>query len=808
LFRNYLITALRSFVRHKLYSVINIAGLTVGLACAIFIILFLRDELSYDAWVPGSENLYRVESSWHLPGRDSDFETQVPFPAMPAMLAEIPEVTSATHLIPEDITAQIGDRQFLMTLAAVDPNFFQVIKLPLIQGDPATILAHPDSVVLSQAAAKRFFGATNPIGKTVLLGGSHAMIVTGILRDLPHNTQLAIDMMMPNTSSADIYYPPGSPARVAWPYLEGWGYVRLSPHADLSAVEAKLKPMLNRNVKKAFGLDIPGGEIVHLHLTPFRDVHLAAFGDTERGRWDTIYGFAAIAALIVLIACINYVNLATARAIARAREISIRKVMGAMRSQLMVQFIGESVIMALLALVLAFAVIELLLPAFDRLIGRAITYNVVANWPLTLGIFAVAIMIGVLGGIYPAFILSGFRPAARANSGAGGSPALRTALVVLQFAVSIGLGIAAVVIFSQINYSRQLDLGFDRHNLLAVKAESLSRSTRENLMQAMAADPAIAGVTGSDMVPFTDNVAVWSFTLPQSPQDLSARNMDISPNFPAVYDMKLLAGRALSPDRANDLFVNPDAKDPNPSANILINVAASRQIGATPAEAVGQAILVKRGGAVHRMTIVGVVADANFDGMQNTIQPFTYYYAPDWVRVVSVRIKPGQTREGIAAVDRIWHRFVPAQAIERRFEDASFDRLFSDDEREGEIFVLFVGVAIFIAALGLFGLAAFSTERRTKEIGLRKTFGARTRDIVRLLLWQFSIPVLIANLIAWPVAYFYLRHWLQGFAYRISLNPLYFVVAGAAALVIAWATVIVHAAHVARANPIHALRYE
>jgi putative ABC transport system permease protein len=258
LFRNYLITALRSFARHKLYSVINVAGLTVGLACAIFIILFLRDELSYDAWVPDSENLYRVESTFYLPGRNPDFFPFTPFPVTPTMQAEIPEVVTHTHLIPENMTAQVGDRQFPVTVNGVDPNFFQVIKLPLVQGDPATALKQPESLVVTEATAKKFFGAGNPIGKTVLLGGSHSLVVTGIMRDLPHNTHLSIDLVMPNTSKAEIAYSLGSPGRTAWLNIQGWGYVKLSPHADLARIAEKLKPMLDKHVdaKKQMNLNI------------------------------------------------------------------------------------------------------------------------------------------------------------------------------------------------------------------------------------------------------------------------------------------------------------------------------------------------------------------------------------------------------------------------------------------------------------------------------------------------------------------------------------------------------------------------
>ncbi len=807
---NYLTTALRNLARHKLYSFINVAGLAVGLACATFIIMFLRDELSYDAWVPGTENVYRVESTFFMPGRDPDFFPVPPFPVVPTMQAEIPDVVDHTHLIPSNFTAQIGSRQFSVTVHMVDPNFFQMIKLPLVEGNPALVLKQPESIVLTQATARKFFGTSDPVGKTVNLDGKHNLTVTGVLRDLPHNTFLNIDMIAPNTSKADRV---AISARDQWLNIQGDGYVKLAPGADPAAVLAKTIPMLDRHIdaKKMLNTDVAGHDMLHLHLIPFRGVHLSPFGETKLGRWTTIYGFAAVALLIVLIACINYMNLATARAMTRAREVSLRKVLGARRSQLIVQFMGESVMMALIALVFALILVQLLTPAFDTLLARPIAYHIVGDWPLTLAILGTAILAGVLGGIYPAFLLSGYRPAARLGTGAsGGSGLLRTALVVLQFAISIGLGIAVIVIFAQISFSRQMNIGFDRHNLLVINgAGRLTPTARDSLAHAIAADPAVAGVAQSAMTPFDGGILVSNITVPEEGKKFTVRNLDIDPDFLRVYGMRLLAGRNLSRDRGTDLYDPPEDKPgvdrPSVAMNILIDAAAARQFGFTNQGALGHTLILD---GKDRMTVVGVVDDINFDGLQDPMQPVFYFYGPKFLGPLSVKIKPGQTQAALSAVDHAWHRFVPDTAIRRRFQDESFDKFFAADERGGRIFGIFVGIAIFIACLGLFGLASFTAERRTKEIGLRKVHGARTRDIVRLLLWQFSKPVLLANLIAWPVAWYYLTDWLTGYAYRIALNPLYFLAAGLIALMIAWATVIFHTVFIARANPIRALRYE
>ena len=811
---NYLVTAWRNLTRYKLYGFINIAGLTIGLACAILILLFLRDELSWDRWIADSENLYRIESTYYMPGGAShDFFTVTPFPVTPTMQASFPEVVAQTHLIPEGMTASVGDRVFSATVAAVDVNFFQFIKLPFVRGNPAGALARPESIVLTEASAKKFFGTANPMGKTVTLAGTHNLVVTGVLRDLPHNTHLDFEMVMPNTSAADTM-PASSRARTSWLNVEGWGYVKLAPNTNVDALAAKLVPMLDKNIdaKKQMGLNMRGSDLLHLHITPFHDIHLAPHGESENGRPIRVYGFAAIAVLILLIACFNYMNLATARAMVRAREIALRKVMGARRGQLIVQFMGDSLLTAMVALVLALGIVEALLPAYDSFLARPIAYNLFTDWALTLVILAVAAAAGLLGGLYPALLLSGFRPAARLGTGMagiGGSGLLRTMLVVLQFAISIGLGIAMIVMFAQIRHARQSDLGFDRHNLVVIGGFGpTAPAARESLRQALAADPAIAGVTQSNMTPLSGGKLVNNYAVPGRAEQFVVRNVDIDPDFVGVYGMKVLAGRNLSRSRALDAALPPDPKNPAANAdreqNILISAAAARQFGFTPQQAVGRYINQGK----SRLNIVGVVGDTNFDGIETAVPAFIFFYDPRGMGSTTVRIKPGQTQAALAAIDRIWRRFVPTVAIQRDFQDESFDKLFVAGEQEDAIFAFFVGIAIFIACLGLFGLASFTAQRRTREIGVRKVFGARTRDIVRLLLWQFSIPVLLANVVAWPVAWYYLHHWLEGYADRIFLSPVYFVAAGLIALAVAWATVVTHTLLTARASPIHALRYE
>jgi putative ABC transport system permease protein len=823
MFGNYLTTALRNIVRYKLYSFINIAGLAVGLACAIFIILFIRDEISYDRWIPDSENLYRVETTFTLAGQPPMPIAGSPYPLTVAMQQQIPEVTGITHLTGSGQTVMIGNRQFSDLFHVVDPNFFQIIKLPLMEGAAATVFSQANSVVLSRARARKYFGDAEPMGKTITLsenrcddlGGNchinqYTLKVTGVMRDIPHNSHLAVDALYPTTSIAD---PMPQSEKQKWYNTHGWAYARLSPGADPDMVAAKMKSIIDRSAdpNALSDLHVRGSDILHIRLAPFRDLHLTTDrygGMRPPGSWAAVYGFAVIGILIQLVACFNFTNLATARATMRAREVSLRKVLGATQRQLVVQFLGESMLMAVFALLLALAVVEVLLPGFDQFLSRPIHFNYVTDWPVLLGAIMLGLACGLLGGIYPAFVLSGFRPAAilRANQArTGGAGWFRAVLVVLQFAVSIGLGIAALVIFAQTSFARNMELGFRKDNMVIIGARSMSPQARDSFERTLRNAPGILSVTASSYVPFDGNNSNTDVHLPGSTSNPVMRTVPIDPDFPRAYGVGLLAGRVLERSRGSDAPSVPFTSTySGQSFNVLINAAAAKAFGFTLQNAVGSRIFLHK----TAVTVVGVLADFKWSGTVESIKPTVFYDDPMQNTAVSIRLRSNVAADTLAVIDRTWRRFAPTIAMERRFLSGDFDRQFQNDDRQGMIFDLFVGIAIFIACLGLFGLAAFTAERRTREIGVRKVFGARTRDVVFLLLWQFSIPVLIANLIAWPLAWYYLHGWLQGFAYRISLNPLYFVGVGFAALLIAWATIFTHAHRVARANPIKALRYE
>jgi len=731
------------------------------------------------------------------------------------------------------MTLTIGDRQFVEQVDVVDPNFFDVIKLQLVVGTPGSVFRQPEAAVISQAYARKYFGDTDPIGKIITTGrggcdGSDlackseivSLKVTGVVRDIPHNSQLVGDVFVPTTSMADRY---SQSQKRDWLSNNGYGYLVLAPGTDPQSVVDKSSALFDKAMTgqlHQFGIPLSGSQIYKLHLTRFTRVHLDSgrwtLNLTPPGSWTTVYGVAAIGALILLVASFNFMNLATARAMLRAREIALRKTLGARRAQLVVQFLGEAVLMAMLALLLALALVEVLLPAFDNFLQRPIAFHYLADWTLLPLFLVITLAAGLVGGIYPALVLSGFRPAAvlRANSaGQAGSGRLRSVLVVLQFSVSIGLGISALVVFSQISYARNIGLGFSRDNILIVGGGGrVTADGRSSFVQTLRANPGIVDIGMASYMPFDNGQSNAVVRVPGRSENILINRIEISPDYPKVLGMRLVAGRLLSDARTNDRMDVQAAfagghynhTPQNEGRNILVNESAAARLGFAPQQAVGKTVIMFQ----NHVHIVGVLADANFHGARELMRPVIFDYDPNMTLNLALRLRPGTIPETLAFIDKSWRAFSPIAAVQRHFLDESFDALYKSDQRQGTMFGVFVAVAIAIACLGLFGLAAFTASRRTKEIGIRKVFGARTRELVLLLLWQFSIPVMVANAIAWPVAWYYLHGWLQGFAYRVALSPVYFIAAGLVALSIAWATIFTHAWRVARANPIHALRYE
>ena len=821
--RHFFTTALHNITQHRLYSAINIIGLAVGLTSVILISLFIRDEVSFDKWVPNSANLYRLEETFLLPGRPPLSFATTDFPLAALLKDHLPEVTAMTRFWPRPMTITVGGHAYAQSIVEVDPEFFRIIHLSLAAGDPADVLSRPDSIVLSQTLARKFFGDANPVGRTLSVNRRNcpaetifcaneavALRVSGVIRDLPHNTQLRADAIIPHMSPAN-----SIPEENKRQYfnLNGFGYVRLAPGADPVAVAAKVPALLDQHVDvmNDLGMPLKASKVIQVHLTSFSAVHLEgdlAMGEmVPAGSRTLLFGLGVIGLVILLVACFNFTNLATARAMVRAREIALRKCCGAPRGHIIVQFMGESVLVALFALVMALSLVELILPTFDGFLARPISFHYLDDWAFLALMIGIAVAAGLAGGAYPALLLSRFLPAPvlRASGPSHtGSSRLRTVLVVLQFAVTIGLAAVTLVVYAQLDFVRHQNLGFRRDGILIIQTgRSMSAQARDTFVTQLMDHPGVLDVAVSGDVPFSGSTQVAQMRVPGHPEWLTMDRELVTPEFFRLYDMRLLAGRMLTDRYAEDRIKNSSPPG-NDGRNILVSKAAAARFGFTPQAAVGKIVLY----GPSRVQIVGVVADTRVDGARQMPRLSIYLYDRVDSNFVSVRIAGDQTGQVLDFVDRTWHRLAPNVAVDRNFLDQGFADLYSADQRQGVMFGAFVAVSILIACLGLFGLAAFTVGRRTREMGIRKAFGAHKHNLIRILLWQFSVPVLLANLLAWPLAWYFLREYLQSFADHIALSPLYFAAVSLATLLIAWASILVHALNVSRANPIHALRYE
>lgn len=831
--QNYFTTGLRALAKNRTYAVINILGLAIGMAACLLILLFVRYELSFDRWLPGVENAYQLQSRylWRETGERQALQ-MTPYVAGKRLAKDFPVIEREVYafrttpvIIQDGVATTIED--FLFT----DGNLLDIVALPMLRGDRSALSAAGTAVISRSEAIKRF-GTDEVIGRTLSVisrGKTRDLRVAGVYEDLPKNSHLLasvvarIDYPSFNADTPDVL--------TCWGCQNGYVYLKLRPGADPRAIEAALPAWEKRVIpdENAGEARFNAGDEQDWKLVNLADVHL---GDGQDGAMTpgndhgTIRTFAVIALLILAMAVVNFVNLATARAGQRAREVALRKVLGANRRQLIVQFIGESVLVAVIAMVIALALVELLAPGFAAFLKADMTVGYFGPEGIALPVLLLVLAVGVLGGLYPAFFISRFQPAAvlKANRSAAetpGSGRLRSALVVGQFAVSIGLIICTAVIYAQTVYARSVDPGYDRSRILQV--DELSRYQligKGNAMVERARQvPGVEAVGRTTIGVATDNNSNTGVMVPGRTDPVTIGIYQVDSGFLAAMGMAMKAGRWFDDARPLDEMALPYPPDRASEAalaarggNIVVNELAARRLGfANPAEAVGKsfrAALVDNEIGLVPVTVIGVVADARFRSIKEPLDPIMFVntrVGPHSHMIVRFKGNPAAVREGVG---RAWASVASDVPYKAEFSEDIIGELYEAEDARARTFAGFALLAAIVACLGLFGLAAFTAERRTKEIGIRKVLGARTRDIVRLLVWQFSRPVLIANLIAWPVAWWLMRDWLNGFDSRIGLSPAFFLVAGLVALLVAGATIIVHATRVARASPVLALRYE
>jgi putative ABC transport system permease protein len=824
-------TGLRQIVAQKLYSVINIVGLAVGLASVVLIGLYVRHELSYESMFPNADRIFRISRDYYArEGSPDRVPAQINAPVGPALLAEVPEVERVARVFGGNVLFRRGDRAFYeMNFRWADPALLEIFELDWIAGDPATALAAPGSLVLTESLATKYFGGESPLGQTITLNGSNDVTVTGVIRDLPASTHLVFDALAPMEALA----------AVAGPRLmEDWNantdfhtYFELRSGASIEAVRQRIPEFMTRHFTPDV---IATSGITTMNV---RDIHLRSTRDEE---WKpasdiaTVYASATIAAMILLIACINFMNLSTARSAKRAREVGVRKSLGASRFQLIVQFLGESVATALIAMLVATMIVELALPAFSAFVGADLSFEYLSSNGLgaastaggpgggiALWLVLLAVAVGVAAGSYPAFYLSAFSSAkvlkGDVSRGVAGAR-FRNVLVMAQFAIAIALLVGTAVVYEQTRFARNLDLGFDKDEIVVLAGSQLSGMRRQwsPLRAELERVPGVVGVTASHYTPFSFDDNRFVVRRPGAETVSRIQFMAVDYDFFETYRIEVLEGRGFAPSFGSDLLLPPSADGPPPPAGFVVNESGARLLGWTPSEARDQAIEIALGpSAVAPGSIVGVVRDTYFESVAEPVRPMIYMLGAEprgmlfnFIDTVSARVTGQDVAGTLAGIDAAWRKVLPNEPIVRRFLDEDFDAQYRSEQRQMQMFTSFAALAIFIACLGLLGLAWFSTERRTKEIGIRKTLGGSVWDVVRLFTTEFSRLVLLANLVAWPIAYFVMQRWLQGFAYRIDLGVTLFIGSALVALAVALLTVGGVAARAASAKPLNALRYE
>jgi putative ABC transport system permease protein len=798
---SHLKVALRNLLRQKFYAIINIFGLAVGLAICLLILLFVRDELSYDNYHSKAGRIYRIVTEWKNPRGEGMYTPMNEYRLATALETDFPEFEGVIRFGPARGSGLVEyeDQQYQETrIFLVDAGVFDVFDFELLKGNPATALKEPFSILLSESTATKYFGDEEPVGEILRFDGQLDGTVTGVYRDFPRNSHFTADFLISMETGKQVY---NQLVLNNWGELSQYIYVLLPQQVNPADVEARFPAFLEKNVQEG------ASNSRALFLQPLRDIHLRSnyYAEIEaNGNIRNIYIASAIALFIILIACINYMNLATARSVRRAMEIGVRKTMGAMRGALMGQFLIESVLLALIAFLFSLALARLALPGVNAFTEKSLTMSPLDHPGTYLAFLGLVLGVGVLAGSYPAFYLSSFRIArvfqekSLKNSSSG---ALRKVLVVFQFAISVVLIIGTIIIFNQWSFLRDKELGYNRDNLVLVPIPGTSNY--QSLKQQLEQHPNIISVGASNKQltgALSSNLGFQAEGYePASTEIQSIKVVTVDHDFLKTLQVNFAGGRDFS--RA----FGADAAE-----GFVLNQAAVRMIGWD--EPVGKWFQTNEfyQGAwrERRGKVIGVIEDLNMESLYEEIAPVVYFVSDTWLNWMTIRIGGNDVPGAIDYLREKWTQFGSIQLFDYTFLDDRIAEMYRNEERFFRMFIVFTFLAIFIAGLGILGLSSFTAEQRAKEIGVRKVFGATVGNIVALLLREFTFLVLAGFVAAAPVAWFLMNRWLNDFNYRIDIGPQPFLLAGAMAVAVAWFTAGVQSARAAMANPVKALRYE
>jgi ABC-type antimicrobial peptide transport system permease subunit len=785
---NYIKITLRNIKRHKGYSFLNIAGLVVGMVCTILILLWIQDEISYDKFHEHARSLYLVATQTHQ-GDEINVEAGSPPALAPALKSEYPEVVNASRLQSGAISAVLKykNKIFNENIRLTDPAFLEMFTFPLIKGDVKTALAHPHSIVLTEEVAKKYFGDDNPIGKVLQVDNSADFIVGGVLQNIPDNSIIRFEFLAPLSYLLE---------RVdRSDYLSTWynysflTFIQIQENVHVDEFNQKIMGRIQRGKPDSTGASF---------LCAYTQLYL--HGLTGRGgRITQVRMFGLLAFLILLVACINFVNLTTARSAVRAKEVGLRKVIGADRKSLIRQFYGESLVISFLSIVIAVGIVAVLLQPFNNLVGKDLNAERLLQLPLILQCLAVAVLTGLLAGFYPALFLSAFQPSHILRGTLlqrGRKPYLRRVLVIFQFAVSVTLIVGTAVIYKQVSFLRGMDLGFESRNLLYIPLNGELRQHAETAKLEFLKHPGILGVSLTSHSPtgiyWDGHNWDWEGRKPETNPWITYFSTD--EDFLNTFNAEMAAGSFYKKE-----FTSGTSES---MGKVVINQTFARIMGIK--NPVGTR-LTHEG---HTYTVIGVVRDFKTEPLYRTLEPLVVFYRPKRFQYGFIRVNPESTRGVLRHIEMVYKKYNPEFPFSYFFLEEDFRRLYRSEQQLGVLINTFAGLGVLISCLGLFGLAAFMAERRTKEVGIRKILGASTGNIFRLLSMEFVLLVALANVFAWPVAYWFMRNWLQDFAYRTTIGWELFLMAGLLSFGIALLTVGWQSFSASSKNPVEALRYE
>ena len=795
MFKNYLKITLRNIKRNKSFSFINIAGLAVGMACCLLVLFWVQDELSFDRFHENADHLHRIIADLNFEG-DTLHIAMTPSALAPALLEEIPEVVNSAIYFPApSLLVARGEENFYeKSVAFTTPSFLEMFTFPFIKGSQDLALEDLSSVVITAHAAEKYFGRENPIGKTLKINNVHDFIVRGVIKDVPKNSHLQFDFLLPFAALEKMPEDVG----IRWsPVMDNWGinffysYIQAEEHTDVHALEKKI---IN------FTQEHSHITTTKLHVQPIERIHLHSnlMADVENnGSIKNVTIFSLIAFFVLFIACINFMNLNTAYAGKRAKEVGMRKISGAKRGQIIQQFLGESILLSFLSLIFAVGIVLAVLPAFNRLSGKELVFSMANSGGLFLIIIMITIATGILAGSYPAFFLSTFQPVnVLSSSGKFGQrkTVFRRFLVVIQFSLSIFLIIATFVIHDQLHFIQSTPIGFDRDHVVSIRLRGDSAQYYPLVKNELLKNPHVLGVTAANQLPthikYSFTGADWEGKDPED--EVLFHFITVDYDFIKTLNLHVLEGRDFSKqfqsDRSSAFIVNKKAAD----------IIGKESLVGEPFRYFGR-----------EGRIIGVVDNFHFDNFYNEIKPLVLLYEPPSSdNYLMVKISGDNISESLAGVKKAWNKSVPFYPFEGNFLDEEFNRHYQSEKRMGTLFNNFAFLSVFIASLGLFGLVSFIANQRTKEIGIRRVVGASAVDIVKILTKEFALLVVAANIIAWPAAYYFMSRWLNNFAFRTHIHLWMFVFSAVIAFVIALLLISYKTIKAATANPVDSLRYE